>query len=60
LFALSVSTTAQFMLFWLAELRPRRKTVQNLALQQETAQYNKAEVKHSRQPQPRERLHRNV
>jgi hypothetical protein len=60
LFALSVSTIAQFRLFWLAELRPRRKTVQNLALQQETAYYNKAEGKHARQPQPREGLYRNV
>jgi hypothetical protein len=37
--ALSASTRAQFLLFWLDELRPRRKTVQNIALQQETAHY---------------------
>jgi hypothetical protein len=41
-YALSVSTIAQLVHLWLAELRPRRKTVQNIALQQETAQYNRA------------------
>jgi hypothetical protein len=55
LFAFSVSIKAQIVLFWLAELRPRRKTVQNIALQQETA-----EGKHAGQPQPRAGLHRNV
>jgi hypothetical protein len=39
--AFSVFTIAQFLLFWLVELRPRRQTVQNIALQQETA-HNRA------------------
>jgi hypothetical protein len=60
LFALSVSIIAQFVLFWLAELRPRRKTVQIIALQQETAHYNRAEGKHAGRPQPRAGLICNV
>jgi hypothetical protein len=45
LFALSVSIIAQFVLFWLAELRPRRKTVQIIALQQEIAHYKQGRRK---------------
>jgi hypothetical protein len=52
---------AQFVLFWLAELHLRRKTVQSIELLlQETAHYKQAEGKHAGQPKPRAGLHRNV
>jgi hypothetical protein len=40
------------LLVWLAELRPRHKTVQTIALQQETAYYNRAHYKETRRATP--------
>jgi hypothetical protein len=40
------------LLFWLAQLCPRRKAVQNTALQKEAARYSRAKGKHAGQPQP--------
>jgi hypothetical protein len=50
--ALSVSEKAHLLLFWLAELRPRRKTVKNIALGKETAGYSNFKGKHAEQTQP--------
>jgi hypothetical protein len=42
---------AHLLLFWLAELRPRRKTVKNVALGKETVGYSNSKGKHAEQTQ---------